>query len=205
MNADCETTLPELNIAPCQIPHSSLQRTSSYRAVRLVKATLFSKGSRRPSLRVGRPETVDDVERGHVERDLGVIGKDEEWRLETAEGWVTVGELPLLGDHLNRKTSLLLGDRTGALDSGRFGPDGTGGCWIGFGPSPPPEPFPAYNSTFETREEQHHNDVITIHDHSALFCRRAGSATDSVRPCASNSTGGAKANHSTRRSRRATQ
>src|SRR5208282_4052868 len=49
------------------------------------------------------PEIVDDVQRCHVEGDLGVGRDDQLVRLEAAEGRVPVGEQPLLGYYLDRQ------------------------------------------------------------------------------------------------------
>ena len=71
-----------------------------------------------------RPERVDDVERGDVERDVGVRGQHELVRLDAAERRVAIQELPLLGDHLHLEGVLVVrrGRRSGS------------------GPWPPPEP-----------------------------------------------------------------
>ncbi len=68
------------------------------------------------------PERMNDVERGYVERDQPVRRELELVRLHAAVLRIAVGELPLLGDHLDLEWRLAV-DQT----IGSHGNDGRGG------------------------------------------------------------------------------
>ena len=99
------TTCPVSNMYPCKRPQSSAQRIEKVRSsFGLDVGDVVDAGigvGLDPQSR--RPERMDHVERGDVQRDLPVDRQLEMGGLDAAVGRVAVGELPLLGDHLHRQ------------------------------------------------------------------------------------------------------